>query len=216
VCSLPDYWRKVSILYSGGDDFAVYGAWDALIPLAREIQRLFHRFSEENMKDFPGQEGKTITMALAIARDAGTPLASVYEEAGRMLDVAKSTGKDCMFVLGHALEWRQMAAASDLRETMLRMAAELESPRRFLADLDAFYRKAAAAGRPGRAGGSRLEKPWQVQRHLTRALGETGDKELQRLRTHLTNEILAKGATQVKVRPGGRVALEWARLLTEV
>jgi CRISPR-associated protein Csm1 len=216
VCSLPDYWRKTTVLYSGGDDFAVYGAWDALIPLAREIQRLFHRFSEENLKDFPGQEGKTITMALAIARDAGTPLASVYEEAGRLLDVAKSAGKDCMFVLGHTLEWRQLAAASDLRETMLRMAAELDSPRRFLADLDAFYRKAAAAGRPGRAGGSRLEKPWQVQRHLTRALGETRDKELQRLRTHLTNEILAKGPTQVKVRPGGRVALEWSRLLTEV
>jgi len=32
----------------------------------------------------------------------------------------------------------------------------------------------------------------------------------------LTNEILARGATQVKVRPGGRVALEWARLSAEV
>ncbi|MBZ5586753.1 MAG: hypothetical protein LAQ30_32115, partial [Acidobacteriia bacterium] len=30
LCSLPEFWRKVSIIYSGGDDFAVYGAWDAL------------------------------------------------------------------------------------------------------------------------------------------------------------------------------------------
>ena len=31
LCSLPEFWRKVSIIYSGGDDFAVYGSWDALI-----------------------------------------------------------------------------------------------------------------------------------------------------------------------------------------
>ena len=215
ICSLPDYWRKVSILYSGGDDFAVYGAWDVLIPLAREIQRLFHRFSEENLKDFPGPEGKTITMAMAIARDSGSTLASVYEQAGRMLELAKATDKDCIFVLGHTLEWRQLAAASDLRETMLRMAGELDSPRRFLVDLTAFYRKAAAASRLETAG-RHFERPWQVQRHLNRALGETRDKELQRLRTHLTNEILVKGATHTKLRPGGQVALEWARLLAEV
>ncbi len=209
ICSLPDYWRKVTILYTGGDEFAVYGSWDALIPLAREVQRLFHRFTEENLKDFPGAEGKTITMAVAIASDKTAGIAPVLEEADRLLEIAKSTDKDCILVLGHTLEWRQLAAASDLRETMLRMAAELESPQRFLTDLAAFYRKAAAAGR-------HFEKPWQVQRHLLRALGDTRDKELQKLRTHLTNEILAKGATQMRLRPGGRVALEWARLLTEV
>ncbi len=215
LCSLPDYWRKVTILYSGGDDFAVYGSWDALIPLAREIQRLFHRFSEENLKDFPGPEGKTITMAMAIARDSASTLASVYEQAGQMLELAKATDKDCAFVLGHTLEWRQLAAASDLRETILRMAGEIDSPRRFLVDLTAFYRKAAAASRLGTAG-RHFEKPWQVQRHLSRALGETRDRELERLRTHLTNEILVKGAAHTKLRPGGQVALEWARLLAEV
>jgi CRISPR-associated protein Csm1 len=215
VCSLPDFWRKVSILYSGGDDFAVYGSWDVLIPLAREIQRLFHRFSEENLKDFPGPEGKTITMAVAIARDSSSTLASVYEQAGQMLELAKATDKDCIFVLGHTLEWRQLAAASDLRETILRMAGELDAPRRFLVDLTAFYRKAAAASRLETAG-RHFERPWQVQRHLNRALGETRDKELQRLRTHLTNEILVKGAAHTKLRPGGMVALEWARLLAEV
>ena len=55
LCSMPEFWRKVSIIYSGGDDFAVYGSWDALIALAREMQRLFHRFTEENLKDYPGR-----------------------------------------------------------------------------------------------------------------------------------------------------------------
>src|SRR5271157_2925988 len=75
LCSLPEFWRKVSIIYSGGDDFAVYGSWDALIALAREMQRLFHRFTEENLKDYPGAEGKTISMAIALAPETYHPLA---------------------------------------------------------------------------------------------------------------------------------------------
>ncbi len=39
LCSLPEFWRKVNLLHTGGDDFAVYGAWDALIGFARELQR---------------------------------------------------------------------------------------------------------------------------------------------------------------------------------
>jgi CRISPR-associated protein Csm1 len=75
LCSLPEFWRKVSIIYSGGDDFAVYGSWDALIALAREVQRLFHRFTEENLKEYPGAEGKTISMAIALAPETYFPLA---------------------------------------------------------------------------------------------------------------------------------------------
>ena len=71
LASLPEFWRKVNLLYTGGDDFAVYGAWDALIAFARELQRLFQRFTEEQLKDFPGPEGKTITMALALAPELG-------------------------------------------------------------------------------------------------------------------------------------------------
>ena len=82
LCSLPEFWKKVTILYSGGDDFAVYGAWDALLSLARELQRLFHRFTEENLKDFPGPEGKTISMGLALAPAAESTLAGGLRAGG--------------------------------------------------------------------------------------------------------------------------------------
>src|SRR5205814_9513027 len=70
LCTLPDFWRKVSILYRGGDDFALIGAWDALVLLARELQRLFERFVEQNAASFPGLGGRTISMALAIVPDS--------------------------------------------------------------------------------------------------------------------------------------------------
>jgi CRISPR-associated protein Csm1 len=214
LCSQPEFWRKVTILYSGGDDFAVYGAWDALLPLAREMQRLFHRFTEENLKDFPGPEGKTITMALALAPEPETPLVSIYADAGQRLELAKAADKDCIFVLSRTLEWRQLADAAELKDTLARMVTEFGSSRQFLNELSAFYRKGGPAWAPGTE--NRFDKPWRFQRRLNRVLAGAKDREHQKLRAHLSNEMMGKGAAQVKLRPAGLVALEWARLLTEV
>ncbi len=212
LCSQPEFWRKVSVLYTGGNDFAVYGSWDALIPLAREIERLFHRFTEENLKDLPGPEGKTISMALALAPSAYSALPSVYAEAGRRLEEAKAADKDCIFVLGRTLEWKHLADAAELEETLAWMVQDLGSSRQFLHELAAFY------GKAGRGGGDqpRFEKPWQFQRRLNQLLAGARDRESQQLRTHLSNEMMGKSAAQIRLRPAGLVALEWARLSTEV
>ncbi len=93
LCSMPEFWRKVTILYSGGNDFAVYGSWDALIPLARELQRMFQRFTEENLKDFPGAEAKTITMACTLAETPDASLGAVYQQCGDDLALAKAADK---------------------------------------------------------------------------------------------------------------------------
>jgi CRISPR-associated protein Csm1 len=219
LCSLPDYWRKVTILYSGGDDFAVYGAWDALIAIAPELQRLFHRLSEANLKDFPGPEGKTITMALALAgEDSG--LAEVYAEAGRQMEAAKSTDKDSFSLLGRTLEWRQIAEAAEIRDMFARMVTEFGCPPQLLVELGGFYREASAptvtlpqASR--RVRGSQFERPWRIHRRLSRALGSGHSRDFQKLRTSLIAELIGKGS-QVKLRPAGRVGLEWARLSTGV
>ena len=69
LSSMPEFFRKITLLYAGGDDFALFGSWDALIPFARELQRLFHRFVEANVRELAGAEGKTLSMGLAIARE---------------------------------------------------------------------------------------------------------------------------------------------------
>lgn len=213
LCSLPEFWRKVTILYSGADDFAVYGAWDALILLAREMQRLFYRFTEENLKDFPGPEAKTITMALALAPNVNTPIASVYQEAGRNLELAKSADKDCVYLLGRILEWKQLGDAAELKDSLIKMLQEFRSSRPFLLELGDLYHKEAAVN-----GGNetQLSRIWRFQRRFRRIVSATRDRDFQKLRAHLINEIVGKNITQVKLRPAGQVALEWARLTTEV
>jgi CRISPR-associated protein Csm1 len=210
LCSLPEFWRKVSIIYSGGDDFAVYGSWDALIALAREVQRLFHRFTEENLKEYPGAEGKTISMAIALAPETYYPLASVYEEAGRNLDLAKAADRDCIYLLGRILEWRHLNDAAELKDTVTRLIHDFRMSKQFLYQLRSFYRRDAYGAEAD------VQRTWRFQRRFNRILSGTRDREFQKLRTHLIGEMIGKKSTEVKLRPAGLVALEWARLVTEV
>ena len=214
LCSMPEFWRKVTILYSGGDDFAVYGSWDALIAVAREVQRLFRRFTEENLKDYPGAEGKTITMATALATGEEDTLASVYAESGRNLALAKAADKDCIYVLGRVLEWKQLNAASELKDTVARMLAEHRASRHLLVELRSLY--GMVSGASAARVEAKFDKVWRFHRRLHLILGGGHEREFQKLRTHLAGEIAGRRVTQVKLRPSGLVALEWARLATEV
>lgn len=211
LCSLPEFWRKVTVLYSGGNDFAVYGAWDALIPLAREVQRLFHRFAEENLKDFPGREGKTITMALSLAPTLDTPLGEVYEEASARLQIAKASDKDCFSLLGRTLEWKQLGEAAELKEELMRMITDFGCEPQYLRDLCSIYRESHWIRR-GRDADSLAARPWRFHRRLNRILGTSREREFQKARAGLVADLAGKNTANLKLRPSGRVALEWARL----
>ncbi|MCS7314642.1 MAG: hypothetical protein RMI94_06455 [Bryobacterales bacterium] len=213
LCSQPEFWRKVTILYTGSDDFAVYGAWDALAPLAREMQRLFHRFCEENLKEFPGPEGKTISMAIALADGPDRTLAGLYREAGRLLEIARAADKDCLNFLGRTLEWKQLADAAELKETLVRLVGDSGSSHHVLHELSRLYRKGVSGIAPD---AELLDRPWRFQRRLSRAVAGLRERDVQKLRVHLATELSSRGAAQVRLRPAGLVALEWARLTTEV
>jgi len=210
LCSLPEFWRKVNLLHTGGDDFAVYGAWDALIGFARELQRLFQRFAEEHLKEFPGAEGKTITMALALAPDLDTPLGSVYQRAGDKLEIAKSADKDCFSLLGRTLEWKQLSDAADLKDELTAMVREFGIAPQYLRDLCGIYRETRRA-----PGAKRVERPWRFHRRLYRILGSSRSRDFQKARASLIADLVGKNPANLKLRPSGRVALEWARLSTE-
>jgi CRISPR-associated protein Csm1 len=220
LCSMPEFWRKVTVIYSGGNDFAVYGAWDALVGLAREIERLFHRFAETNLKDFAGPEGKTISMALALAPAVDASLGSVFEEAGQRLEVAKSADKDCIWLLGRTLEWKQFSEAADLKDSLMRMIAEFGCSPQYLRDLCGIYRETQSKMSRRQARRMGGERPWRYHRRIRRILGsarsgapERGD--FQKARTALIADLIGRSAVTVKLRPAGRVALEWARLSAE-
>jgi len=210
LCSLPEFWRKVNLLQTGGDDFAVCGAWDALIAFARELQRLFQRFTEEHLKEFPGPEGKTITMALPLAPELDTPLGSVYGWSRDRLEIAKSSDKDCFYLLGRTLEWKQLSDAAELKDELTAMVREFGVAPQYIRDLCGIYRETRRA-----PGAKRVERPWRFHRRLLRILGSSRARDFQKARAGLIADLVGKNPANIKLRPSGRVALEWARLSTE-
>ncbi len=218
VPNRPDEFRgKFSILYSGGNDFAVYGSWDALIEFARELHGTFERFAAENLHEFPGQEGKTITMALALSEDPNEPLAALFEQAGRNLAVAKAEDKDCIYLLDRVLEWKQLDEASDLKDSISRVSEEFKAGRQFLEHLSRLYWKVSTAESTSDHD-KLLSRAYRFQRRYSRAAGSKREREFQKLRTHLISEIVGRNVKpapgkQLRLRPAGVVALEWARLL---
>ena len=89
---------------------------------------MFSRFAQENLKDLPGAEAKTITMALTIA-ESGAPLARVYEDCGRDLEIARASDKDCLHILGRVLEWKQLNEAADLKDALVQLNEEFRGGR---------------------------------------------------------------------------------------
>ena len=216
LCSMPEFFRKVTLLYTGGDDFALCGSWDALIPFGRELQRLFHRFVEANVRELAGPEGKTISMALAIAGETRR-----FPDHGLRRGRRESPDRQ---VLGQGL--RVPLRANPRVEPPERRRREPRhhgphGPRIWLLaailyELAGFYR---GSGDSRRGRNIRLERPWRFHRRLNRVINVTlsnaRNKEFQKLRADLISDFTGRNAAQIRLRPAGRVALEWAKLETE-
>jgi CRISPR-associated protein Csm1 len=208
LCSQGEYFQRVTVLSAGAADFAVCGSWDALSGFARELQRVFAVFASETLKELPGAEAKTITMAMTLA-DPGDTLARTWEESAVDLETAQAADKDCLYILGRVLEWKQLSDASELRDAIVQLNEEFRGGKHFLAQLRNLYRKVEA----GAIDNERLlARTIRFQRRFARVANRK-EREFQKLRAHLIKEVSARGAKgKIKLRPEGLVALEWARL----
>ncbi len=212
VCALPDFWRKVTVLYRGGDDFAVLGSWDALILLARELQRLFEKFVEQHLANLPGVGAKSISMALATVPDSDGSPSAVFAQAGMQLRVTKSSELGSISLFGRSLEWKHLSDAEELKSSLVRLVREFRYPTNFLNDVAAVYREAFSVRAARRAKAVRVDKPWRTYMRLSRVIPPARNKEQNNLRNAAINNLIGKRSAGIKLRPSARVGLEWARL----
>jgi CRISPR-associated protein Csm1 len=209
---LPDFSRKVTILARGGDDFAVAGSWDALVLLARELERLFEKFVEQNAQSFSGVEARTMSMSLSIAAEDSTPLAAVFLDAGFELRTAKSTEPGSFHLFGRTLEWKRLADAEELKAGLVRLVRDFKFSPAYINDLASVYREAFSARVSRRGKTVRVDKPWRTYVRLTMIIPQARGKELNNVRNAVITNLVGKRTTGLKLRPSARVGLEWARL----
>jgi CRISPR-associated protein Csm1 len=209
--TLPDFWRKVTVVYLGGDDFVVVGSWDALLLLARELQRLFEKFAGENVQGASAFEGKTISMSLAIAPEGSEAVGTVLQTAISQLRQAKATEPGTFSLFGRTLEWKRLSDAEELKASLVRLVRDFGYAPQYIYDLASVYREGSAV-RSSRRKAARVDKPWRTYMRLARVIPQSRGKEVNNVRNAVINSLIGKRTNAVKLRPSGRVGLEWARL----
>ncbi|MCX6597751.1 MAG: hypothetical protein NTV70_15430 [Acidobacteria bacterium] len=204
--------ERASVIYSSGSGFALSGNFADLIEIAVETRRIFELFVTENLKESPGPEGKTLSMALALP-ETGDGEAQVYTRAGVLLSEAKTLMRDGFHLLGRTIEWKQVPEAAAIKDLAVRLVKEFKCSTQFIGELLSFYPEVQT----GRRGVAKHDKPWRFHRRLAVTLDPSErrarSKDFVKTRTDLAGEIIGKNVGQARLRPTGRVALEWAARL---
>lgn len=142
---------KVYLLYAGGDDLFVVGAWSALPHLAQTIR--------EELRRYAGSDHVTISAGIAVEHEKH-PLYRLAEQAKHALDdrakehVYHGKRKDAICFLQEAMGWAQFAEVAQWQAQRVQMIhtaeAEQKVPRALLSrllEISALYRANVALQR---------------------------------------------------------------------
>ena len=61
----------------------------------------------------------------------------------------------------------------------------------------------------------RIDKPWRTYMRSASVIPQARGKELNNVRNAVITNLVGKNDSGLKLRPSGRVGLEWARLASE-
>jgi CRISPR-associated protein Csm1 len=215
IVALPAHAGRVSILYSGGDDFAVAGAWDALLSVASEFHRVFTLFAG----DLPGgkelTDGASVSAALTVA-NPGETLASLWQRNRTTIATVKSSGGDAFALFGRILDWPALKDAEALKQRIRKLRDVYHCPSEVFEELEDFYGVRGAgdllASPRARRRERSVDRPWRFHSRLRRLAGDRTGSEFEKQWRAFLGDLIGRGQVQKQLRPAGKVALDWAQL----
>lgn len=96
ICSRDRYNGSIYIIYSGGDDLLITGAYDAVVELAGDLSREFDRFSCGTM---------TLSAGVSVI-DPHYPISRAVVSVNERLEKAKANEKKSITVFGETVKWK--------------------------------------------------------------------------------------------------------------
>ncbi len=215
IAALPAHAGRVGIVFSGGSDFAIAGAWDALLSVAAEFHRVFTLFAA----DLPGgkelTDGATLSGALAVA-NPGESLAALWSRNRAMLESVRASGHNALALFGRILDWPALKDAETLKSRIRKLREVYHCPPEVFAELEDFYGVRGAgdllASPRARRRERGVERPWRFHSRLRRLAGDRSGSEFERQWRAFLGDLIGRGQVQKQLRPAGKVALDWAQL----
>jgi CRISPR-associated protein Csm1 len=215
IVAMPAHAGRVSIVYSGGDDFAVAGAWDALLGVAGEFHRVFTLFAV----DLPGgkelTEGASLSAALTVAAP-GETLAGLWKRNRASMEAVKSSGGNALALFDRILDWPALKDAEGLKTRVRKLREVYHCPPEVFEELEDFYGVRGAsdhlASPRARRRERSVDRPWRFHSRLRRLAGDRTGSEFERQWRAFLGDLIGRGQVQKQLRPAGKVALDWAQL----
>jgi CRISPR-associated protein Csm1 len=215
IAALPSHTGRVAIVFSGGSDFAIAGAWDALLSVATEFHRVFTLFAA----DLPGgkelSDGTSLSGALTVA-NPGESLASLWSRNRSMLESVRASGHNALALFGRILDWPALKDAETLKSRIRKLREVYHCPPEVFAELEDFYGVRGAgdllASPRARRRERGVERPWRFHSRLRRLAGDRSGSEFERQWRAFLGDLIGRGQVQKQLRPAGKVALDWAQL----
>ncbi|WP_299453035.1 hypothetical protein [uncultured Microscilla sp.] len=130
------YRENIYIIFSGGDDCFLVGAWDAVFEFAPMVQQEFQKFQKGLRDLMKGLSDKCITLSAGLLMiDEHFPVSRFAELAEEAIDAAKtyqttketkpSKNKVCVF--GEVISWKDLTTVKELTGILKNLVAEEKS-----------------------------------------------------------------------------------------
>jgi CRISPR-associated protein Csm1 len=125
----PDWCERVTVVYSGGDDLFLLGAWDALPDVALEIRRQFSRFSCHNTS-FSLSGGMVISggsfPVYKSAEMAGEAEAKAKSNTTFFIQNREKSRKNAFTFFDYSMHWKQFSALAIIQKKLVALVSQKE------------------------------------------------------------------------------------------
>ena len=216
------YKDNLYIVFSGGDDCFVVGAWDAVFEFAKTVQAEFASFEKALKNRLSGLPNLTLSASLTVI-DSKFPVVRFAEMAEDALKDAKhfSAGKNRISVFGQVLRWEEFIEAEKLAKQLrqLILKAENAEPRAILERIKKSGHLFEKMER--RVHSNKLASVWRLFYYL-RNVKEANRDEIEKIVTNYSRALVksfgvtAKTSTKSTAHLIYPVAARWAEFLTRV
>ncbi len=196
-----DYQNKAYVVYSGGDDLFILGAWSVLPEIAKKIYDEFRKFTCNNL---------TLSAGIYIAPSKKFPVYQAASSSGDALEKAKKSGRNKITFLDKTIPWDEFEEVSEMADKirdLLEGYGKDSVPRSLLSTLYGGWQERELAERKEIS----MPRIWKLFYTFKKLMKGFKEKDQQ---VYELEELLKKSVTDFNLMPYLDVATRWADYLT--
>lgn len=218
LLQLPEFKDKLYVVFSGGDDFFVVGAWNTVFEFALKVRNEFEEFVCHH-------PGITISAALLVVDDK-YPVSRFAQIAEDRLHNAKykSAQKNSINVFDIVLPWYDFIEAKKLKNKLLMLIRDYDVNRALLEKIRKSSRGFEKIQNDALKGNVKLMKVWRLTYYLRDIINKKKrDEKSEQIKSiveeiiqqyeNLVFEALKGNSISIKIFP---IAARWAELETRI